>query len=249
MTAAWHRGAGQVNGYVRDGYTGGVAMGRKARAPTDSVAPQRVFLLSPARVDGERAEMMLSPRATFPLARRLREPGGAPLGEVMSFLSGLYFRGKLAYAEAFARPASSVLVITQDAGLQSPSLPLTAAALREAARVDINAANPRYRKPLEASAGALVGLLRPADEVVLLGSIASSKYVDVLTAIFGERLLFPLEFVGRGDMSRGGLLLRCVRAGVQLTYVPVLGATRTGARPPKLAPLASLPSPIPLGRR
>jgi len=193
--------------------------------------------------------MMLSPRASFPLAQRLREPGGAPLGEVMSFLSGLYFRGKLAYAKSFARPAGGILVITQDAGLQSPSLPLTPASLRQAARVDINVANPRYRKPLEASAAALATLLRSTDEVVLLGSIASSKYVDVLTAIFGERLLFPLEFVGRGDMSRGGLLLRCVRAGVQLTYVPVLGATRTGARPPKLAPLASLPSLTPLGRR
>jgi hypothetical protein len=220
-----------------------VATTRKARAAGGAAPPQRIFLLSPARVDGERAEMMLSPRATFPLARRLREPGGAPLGEVMSFLSGLYFRGKLAYAEAFARPASGVLVITQDAGLQPPSRALTAAAMRGAARVDIDAANPRYRKPLEASAAALARLLRPTDEVVLLGSIASSKYVDVLTAIFDGRLLFPLEFVGRGDMSRGGLLLRCARAGVELTYVPVLGATRTGVRPPKLPPLARATPP------
>jgi hypothetical protein len=206
------------------------------------VPPQRIFLLSPARSDGERAEMMLSPRASFPLAQRLREPAGAPLGEVMSFLSGLYFRGKLAYAETFARPASGVLVITSDAGLQPPSRPLTPATLRGAAKVDIDAANPRYRKPLEASAAALAALLRPIDEVVLLGSIASAKYVDVLTAIFGERLLFPLEFVGRGDMSRGGLLLRCVRAARELTYVPVLGAVRTGARPPKLPPIARLPA-------
>jgi hypothetical protein len=231
-----------------------MATTRKARASNGAAEPpQRVFLLSPARSDGERAEMMLSPRATFPLAQRLREPGGAALGEVMSFLSGLYFRGKLAYAEAFARPAAGVLVITSDAGLQPPSRPLTAAALRQAAKVDIDAANPRYRKPLEASAAALAALLRPSDEVVLLGSIASAKYVDVLTAIFGERLLFPLEFVGRGDMSRGGLLLRCVRAGVQLTYVPVIGATRTGSRPPKLAPLgrasATPSSPTTLGPR
>ena len=218
-----------------------MATARTGRASSDAAAPQRVFLLSPARSDGERAEMMLSPRATFPLAQRLREPGGAPLGEVMSFLSGLYFRGKLAYAEAFARPAGSVLVITSDAGLQPPSRPLTSGTLRGAAKVDIDAANPRYRKPLETSAAALAALLRPRDEVVLLGSIASSKYVDVLTAIFGERLLFPSEFVGRGDMSRGGLLLRCVRAGQELTYVPVLGAVRTGARPPKLTPLSRVP--------
>jgi hypothetical protein len=249
MPAAWHRGEGEVNGYLWGGYTGGVATTRRARL-TSEAEPQRVFLLSPARVDGERAEMMLSPRATFPLAQRLREPGGAPLGEVMSFLSGLYFRGKLAYAEAFARPAGGVLVITQDAGLQSPSLPLTAAAMRQAARVDIDAANPRYRRPLEASAGALAALLRPMDEVVLLGSIASSKYVEVLAAVFGDRLLFPAEFVGRGDMSRGGLLLRCARAGTQLTYVPALGAIRTGARPPKLPPLRSAGARLrPIGRR
>jgi hypothetical protein len=201
---------------------------------------RRVFLLSPARSDGERAEMLLSPRARFPLAARLREPGGAPLGEVMSFLSGLYFRGKLTYAETFARPPArtdGVFVITADRGLQPPSSPLTADAMRTTARVDIDAANPRYRKPLEASALALADRLRAADEVVLLGSIASAKYVDVLTTIFGTRLLFPLDFVGRGDMSRGGLLLRCARAGIELTYGPVVGAVRNGPRPPKLAPI------------
>ena len=75
----------------------------------------------------------------------------------------------------------------------------------------------------------------PECEVVLLGSIATGKYLDLLAGPFGERLRFPSEFVGRGDMSRGGLLLRCVRAGAELTYVPVLGAIRTGTRPPKLA--------------
>lgn len=191
--------------------------------------------------------MVLSPRATFPLARRLREPAGAPLGEVMSFMSGLYFRGKLAYAEAFARPAdggAGVLVITQDAGLRPPTTPVTTETLRQAAGVDIDVRNPRYRQPLETSAAALASRLAPTDEVVLLGSIASSKYVDVLTAIFGERLLFPDEFVGRGDMSRGGLLLRCVQAGLELTYVPVVGAVRTGARPPKLEPLGRVLGPL-----
>ena len=73
--------------------------------------------------------------------------------------------------------------------------------------------------------------------MVLLGSVASPKYVDVLTAIFGERLKFPIDFVGRGDMSRGGLLLRQAREGVELPYVPVIGAVLHGARPPKLPPL------------
>jgi hypothetical protein len=206
-------------------------------------APRRVFLLSPARSDGERAEMLLSPRAMFPLARRLREPGGAPLGEVMSFLSGLYFRGKLTYAETFARPPAGidgVLVITTDAGLVSPATPMTSATLRRAARVDIDAANARYRRPLEATARALAQALAPVDEVVLLGSIASAKYVAVLGAIFGARLLFPLDFVGRGDMSRGGLLLRSVRAQTELAYAPVLGAVRSGPRPPRLTPIPGI---------
>jgi hypothetical protein len=51
-----------------------------------------------------------------------------------------------------------------------------------------------------------------------------------------ERLLFPAEFVGRGDMSRGGLMLRCVDQRTELSYVPVQGAMRRGARPPKLPP-------------
>jgi len=208
---------------------------------TDFMAKgRRVFLLSPARYDGERAQLLLSERAQFPLACRVREPAGASLGEVMTFLSGLYFRGKLAYAAAFARPpvdGEGVLVITSDGGLQPPSTIVTVASLRRGARVDIDAANARYRKPLEASARDLACRLSPRDDVVLLGSIASPKYVDVLTAVFGERLLFPLEFVGRGDMSRGGLLLRCVAAGLELTYAPVLGARRHGPRPPRLPAL------------
>jgi hypothetical protein len=71
-------------------------------------------------------------------------------------------------------------------------------------------------------------------EAVLLGSIATPKYVEPLLSVFGERLLFPAEFVGRGDMSRGGLMLRCQRAGTELTYIPVGNALRHGQRPPKL---------------
>jgi hypothetical protein len=190
----------------------------------------RVFLLSPANCGGERAQLLFSTRAAFPLARQLRAEGGVPLGDVMSFVSGLYFRGKLAYAEAFGIP----LVITADAGLRPADTPVTLTRLRASARVDIDAANPRYRRPLEQSARAVASLLKPDDTVTLLGSIASDKYVGVLLGIFGERLTFPIDFVGRGDMSRGGLLLRCVRAGRELDYVPVAGAIRHGVRPPRL---------------
>ena len=207
--------------------------------------PYRIFLLSPAQVGGRRTDVLVSPRATFPLALQLRAPGGAPLGDVMSFLSGLYFRGKLAYARAFARPprrvaaatGGGVLVITSHAGLVPAETPVTPEVLTAAARVDIAANNPGYREPLAADARALAASLGKSCDVVLLGSIASAKYVDVLDGIFGDRLRFPIEFVGRGDMSRGGLMLRCARESRQLTYVPVRGAVRHGVRPPKLPPI------------
>jgi len=201
-----------------------------------------IFLLSPANCGGNRARIVLSERATFDLALRLRSPGGAPLGEVFAFLSGLYFRGKLAYGRAFAcapdgvcLEGGGVFVITPNAGLRSPDTLVTLDAIRAFAGVDVHVGNPKYRRPLERSAGALAAEIGDCP-VVLLGSIASPKYVDVLQSIFGERLLFPQEFVGRGDMSRGGLLLRCVAAREELTYIPVAGAVRKGSRPPKLDP-------------
>jgi hypothetical protein len=203
-----------------------------------------VFLLSPANCGGNRARIVMSPRASFDLAVRLRTSTGAPLGEVFSFLSGLYFRGKLAYARAFATvpeeagpvAGSGVFVITPNAGLRSPDTLITLDAIHKFAGVDVSIDNPLYREPLERSAKALAADISSEHPVVLLGSIASPKYVDVLQKIFGDRLLFPQEFVGRGDMSRGGLLLRCVAAREQLTYVPIAGAVRHGARPPKLDP-------------
>jgi hypothetical protein len=189
--------------------------------------------------------MVMSERATFALAARLRTPEGAPLGELFAFMSGLYFRGKLAYCRAFARPpdpASPIsgagsFVITPNAGLRSIDTPVTLAALRNFAGVDIDAANPKYRRPLEVSARAIAEDIGPECAVVLLGSIASPKYVDVLQEIFGTRLLFPADFVGRGDMSRGGLMLRAVTAAEELMYISVAGAVRRGVRPPKLIPL------------
>jgi len=184
---------------------------------------------------------LLSPRAQFDLAVRLREGRAAPIGEIFQFLSGLYFRGKLAYARAFAAPPldlpTGVFVITTGAGLVEADTPITGDAIRSFAGVDISASNASYRRPLERTARAILEEGGDDMEVVLLGSIASGKYVDVLGPIFGERLLFPPAFVGRGDMSRGGLMLRAAAAGGELEYVPIAGAARRGARPPKLAPL------------
>jgi hypothetical protein len=205
----------------------------------------RIFLLSPANCNGPRAKQILSPNAQFDLAVQLRSRRGAMLGDVFAFISGLYFRGKVTYAMRFAAPPESdnmivgcgVHVITPNAGLRAPDVYVTRKAVTAFAEGDVHHANVKYRRPLEKSARVLLSEIGPDCEVVLLGSIASPKYIDVLLAIFGDRLVFPIDFVGRGDMSRGGLLLRKAREGVELPYVPVRGAVLHGARPPKLPPI------------
>ena len=191
--------------------------------------------------------MVASPTAQFALAQQLRTPEGAQLGDVFSFVSGLYFRGKLAYARRFAAPpdplepvtAGGVLVITPNAGLRAADAPVTIETFGAFAATSIELQNAAYRRPLERGARALLDAVGPDCEVALLGSIASGKYVEVLEPIFGEKLVFPPAFVGRGDMSRGGLMLRCVTAGLELEYAPTAGAVRHGARPPRLEPLKS----------
>ena len=192
----------------------------------------RIFLLSPASAAGERAAMLLAERARFDLAVRLRSAGGAPLGEVFAFLSGLYFRGKLAYAKRFSRGA--VFVITPSAGLLPPETPVRREDILRFASVPIAASEPAYRRPLVRDLKRLARAAFDEARIVLLGSIATDKYCGPLLEVFGPRLLFPPDFVGRGDMSRGGLLLRAARDGRELAYVPVEGAVRHGQRPARL---------------
>ncbi len=201
-------------------------------------APPRVFLLSPADSSGKRARHLESPQADHDLARRVREEG-AEIGEVFSFVSSLYFRGKLAYARAFARPprgCAGIHVITPSDGLRPPESRVRLEDLRRWAGVPVDPDEERYRQPLLRDLQALAPEWAEA-EVVLLGSIASAKYVDLLTSVLGSRLHFPADFVGRGDMSRGGLMLRCAQEGRELRYIPLLGADRRGARPARLPPL------------
>ena len=212
-------------------------------APGKSAAPiaksRRIFLLSPANMSGRRAQMAVSERAQFPLAVRLREMG-APLGEIFAFISGLYFRGKLAYARAFAETPAGMpgaFVITACGGLIPPETPVTASELRRICAADIDPSDLRYRGPLERDAHSLAEMVGGECEIVLLGSVATPKYVEPLLGIFGERLLFPAQFAGRGDMSRGGLMLRCARSGVELAYVPVATGDRHGPRPTRLPKL------------
>jgi hypothetical protein len=194
--------------------------------------PPRVFLLSPANCRGRRAQQLLSPKATFPVAVRLRGDG-VPIGELFAHMSGLYFRGKLTYAQKFGR----AFVITPDRGLMPVGTSITSDVVLRFGTAEIDLANPGYRVPLQQTSQTLATEAGRDVEFVLLGSVASEKYVRVLGEIFGPRLVFPASFVGRGDMSRGGLLLRAAASGQELDYIPVLGAVRRGSRPPKLTPL------------
>ena len=183
--------------------------------------------------------MLLRREAEFDLAIRLRN-GKATLGEAYSFISGLYFRGKMAYVEAFSAPpigAPPALIIVPGLGLVPPHEMFDVDRLRGTGSVPVEEGNPAFTAPLLRDAALLDRQGGPDCQYLLLGSIATAKYTRPLLEVFGERLLFPGEFVGRGDMSRGGLMLRCAQSGNELSYVCVRGATVQGRRPEKLAPL------------
>lgn len=185
----------------------------------------RLFLLSPASCSGARARMLVRPEAAFDLAVRLRA-GQATLGEAMAFTSGLYFRGKLAYAQAFARPPAGVpgaLVVTTCDGLVDADAPTGVDTLLRYGTVDIDPRVEAYAGPLRRHARAL-GDAHPRCEFVLLGSLATRKYVPVLAEALGDRLRFPTAFVGQGDMRRGAMMLRAAREGRELDYAPATAA-------------------------
>jgi hypothetical protein len=219
-----------------DGSLFSVCVAPASQVSTSTGRRRRVFLLSPANASGIRARVILGDAALTELAKRVRDEG-APLGDIFSFISGLYFRGKLVYSRAYAHPpdgVAGVFVITAAGGLVSPDRIFTLEKLREIATGNVCETEASYRLPLVRDGRALCECLGEDCDAVLLGSVATPKYVEPLLSIFGERLLFPAEFVGRGDMSRGGLLLRCARENVELKYIPVAGSARSGPRPPKL---------------
>lgn len=193
----------------------------------------RVFVLSPASCNGLRARSVLKKNSRSDLARRLRGEG-VPLGEVFTYLSALYFRGKLAYAQAYAEPPAGcpgIMIITPTAGLMRHDVSIRMPRLRGFARVPIHLKNRRYCSTLKQSASKLAIDTGSDCELILLGSIGTGKYLDILGPIFGSRLRIPREFVGLGDMSRGGLLLRCVRENRQLNYIGATSRTVLSPRP------------------
>lgn len=188
--------------------------------------PSRLFLLSPANCSGIRAKQVTSPRATFDVAMRYRTPEGVEIADAFAFMSALYFRGKIAYARRFAVPSPAIegdgiFVITSGFGLVPPHWRITEERMKRMQRIDVDINRRSYVRPLREHTENLARALaaEPDAEVVLLGSVATGKYVDVLRPIFGDRLRFPGAFAGLGDMARGGLMLRAARTGKELEYV------------------------------
>jgi hypothetical protein len=128
------------------------------------------------------------------------------------------------------------LVITAGRGLLATETFVTVDDLRFFASIPIDLRERRYREPLQRDAEHLAAQLSRDTEVILLGSIATARYREVLIEALVERLRFPKEFIGRGDMSRGGLMLRCVEDSRELEYISIIGANYRGPRPIKLLP-------------
>jgi hypothetical protein len=180
--------------------------------------------LSPAKLGGVRGAQLTKVNADFALARALRSAEGAPLADVFSFISGLYFRGKVAYARAFGNPASgapAAYVLTAGGGLCGLEERVTLGRLERWAAVAVSEHNPHFTAPLMRTASEALATHDASTSFVLLGSVATNKYVAPLLEIFDDRLLFPKDFTGLGDMSRGSLLLRAVREGRELPYAPL----------------------------
>src|SRR3954452_11002775 len=131
--------------------------------------PPRVFLLSPANCGGERARMLMRPQAAFELAMQLRTPKGAAIADVFSFLSGLYFRGKVAYARAFGsvpksfRGVEPAYVITAGTGLLPIPTCVTLDALQAMTEVSIDLEESRYVEPMRRDVEALAVKLAKRD--------------------------------------------------------------------------------------
>jgi hypothetical protein len=200
-----------------------------ARDPIRKQLKEQVFLLSPAHLKGARAQRLRGTGSRSELSVRLRT-SGATIADVFCFASPLYFRGKLAYARTFGAPPLGLeqcYVITSARGLLPPDTRIDLASLDDLASGGaVDPDDDRYRIPLERDAVVLQAKLGDAAPVILLGSIATPKYAGPLLGVFGARLLFPSDFAGRGNLSRGSLLMRCVREGRELDYVSVAGLPR-----------------------
>ena len=159
----------------------------------------------------------MSPRAGFDAAVRYRSAEGVMIAEAFAFMSALYFRGKIAYSLHFGG-AENTHVIAPGFGLVPPTWSITEPRMKIMRKTDVDMRDHIYVKTLRTTALELASRIDADAHVVLLGSVATGKYVDILLPIFGDRLRFPIAFAGLGDMSRGGLMVRAVRANRELEY-------------------------------
>jgi hypothetical protein len=190
--------------------------------PPDARSSPR-FLISPASLDGRRGRQLLAVGARGVWAQRLGE--GAPIGELFSVVSSLYFRGKLAYALRFGGPERT-LIIAPGVGLVPPGWRVDRRAALRMARIRVRPDEEAYRRPLERACRR--ELSAGDGPVVLLGSLATDRYLAVLGPLLGERLVTPAILFGTGNMRRGSLLLAAATSGEELEYVPCPApATRT----------------------
>ena len=181
----------------------------------------KVFILSPASTAGKRASLLLHGRGK--LARREKP---VPIGDVFTFLSGLYFRGKLAYARYYAAPKHGwpgCYIISSNAGLVLPEEDVSVVQLVRFSQTPIDEDEPLYSEPLRQALGRLGKRLPHDAQIVFLGSIATRKYRAILSEVLGGRLYYPACFEGRGDLSRGSVLLQSVKSGRELEYRPLEG--------------------------
>jgi hypothetical protein len=183
----------------------------------------KVFLLSPANFSGVRAKQLTAPGAKFPAAVAFRSESGVAIEDAFSFMSALYFRGKAAYVRRFAPTPAAIQVIAPGFGLVPFGWTIDATRFTKLEKTPVDPASRSYRTPLEQHALSLAESVAPDGKVVLLGSVATGKYIDVLWPVFRERLVFPRCFAGLGDMSRGSIMLKASVSGEELDYVPIDG--------------------------
>ncbi len=184
----------------------------------------KVFVLSPATTHGAKARVLTATEPRTPSARRLHGAQGMMLGEAFSYLSGLYFRGKLAYARTFATAppclgGAGIYVITPTDGLLDPDSVLGVADLERFASAAEGSTAGRIA--FERAVQSLERAMGPSCDVVLLGSVGSRKYSDVLEPVLGDRLLFPRRLYNEGQIQRGALLLEHAERGEELEYAPL----------------------------
>jgi hypothetical protein len=183
--------------------------------------PTLRFLLSPAHLGGARAARLTSLDARFAVAQSYRD-GTLSIGEAFSWISALYFRAKLRYARHFGarHGGGPAQVIAPGFGLVAEDWLLSGERFTRLCQVPVDTQDRRFRQPLEAACAGLARSLDRDDRIVFLGGLAGDRYLAVLAPALGPRLFVPIDFVGRGQMQRGSLLLQAIAENRELAYSP-----------------------------